>query len=341
MSMTKVIITGGAGFIGTNLALSAIDKAVAVVIFDNLSRKGSEMNLALLEKRGRKQVTTIKGDLRSPDDVGRLLAQHADADAIFHLGGQPAVTTSIADPRGDFDNNVLGTLHLLETARKVRFAGAILYASTNKVYGDLKSVAIVEQPTRYAYRDYPRGIPETLPLSFISPYGCSKGAADQYVLDYCTTYDLKTVVFRQSCIYGPNQFGIEDQGWVAWFTMASLFGLPINICGTGKQVRDVLFVTDLLDAYWRAVERIDQVRGAIQMSLLELLDHLERTFGKPIPYSFSAARRGDQQVYVSDTSLAERELGWRPAVSIADGVAQLVAWIMSHRPLFERAGLIA
>jgi CDP-paratose 2-epimerase len=346
--VTKVIITGGAGFIGTNLALSAIDRGFSVVIFDNLSRKGSDLNLQVTQKRGPGLVTMRRGDLRSQDDVNQLLAAHADATAIFHLGGQPAVTTSVADPRADFDSNVVGTLHLLEAARAAHFAGTIVYASTNKVYGDLESVAVVESSTRYAYRDYPHGIPESFPLNFVSPYGCSKGAADQYVLDYCATYNLNTVVFRQSCIYGPNQFGVEDQGWVAWFTIASLFGLPINICGTGKQVRDVLFVTDLLDAYWRAVAHIDRVRGkafnigggSIQMSLLELLRHLEKEFDTTLHYSSSPARRGDQRVYVSDTRLAERELGWKPRVSVEEGVRQLAEWTLRNRSLFQEAGLI-
>jgi CDP-paratose 2-epimerase len=346
--MSKVIITGGAGFIGTNLALSAIDKDMTVIIFDNLSRKGSDANRIVIEQRGRDRVTIIKGDLRAQDDVNRLLTVHADAAAIFHLGGQPAVTTSVSDPRTDFDSNVVGTLHLLEAARAARFSGAIVYASTNKVYGDMASVAVTESPTRYAFRDYPLGIPESFPLSFVSPYGCSKGAADPYVLDYCATYGLNTVVFRQSCIYGENQFGVEDQGWVAWFTIASLFGLPINICGTGKQVRDVLFVTDLIDAYWQAVARIDRVRGkafnigggSIQMSLLELLSHLEQALGKPIPYTRSPARRGDQRVYVSDTRFAERELGWAPTVPVAEGVQRLAAWTVRNRSLFQSAGLI-
>ena len=346
--MTKVIITGGAGFIGTNLALSAIDKGVPVVLFDNLSRKGSELNLELIQKRGHELVTMIKGDVRIQKDVDRLLASHADAAAIVHLAGQTAVTTSVADPRGDFDNNVVGTLQLLEAARLAGFSGAIIYASTNKVYGDLASVPVVESETRYAYRDHPHGISESFPLSFISPYGCSKGAADQYVLDYAATYGLKAVVFRQSCIYGPNQFGVEDQGWVAWFTIAGLFDVPLNICGNGKQVRDVLFVTDLVDAYWRAIAGIDRIRGkalnigggAFQMSLLELMGHLETEFGKRLRYQFSPARQGDQRVYVSDTRLAERELGWKAAISVEEGIRRLAEWILSNRSRFQQAGLV-
>jgi CDP-paratose 2-epimerase len=346
--MTKVIITGGAGFIGTNLALSAIDKGVSVVLFDNLSRKGSEVNLDLIQRRGRELVTMVRGDVRFQPDVDQLLSSHADATAIFHLAGQTAVTTSVADPRGDFDNNVVGTVQLLEAARVAGFSGALVYASTNKVYGDLASVPVVESDTRYAYRDHPHGISESFPLSFISPYGCSKGAADQYVLDYGATYGMKTVVFRQSCIYGPNQFGVEDQGWVAWFTIAGLFDIPLNICGNGKQVRDVLFVTDLVDAYWSAVAHIDRVRGkalnlgggSFQMSLLELIGHLESEFGKRLQLHFSPARPGDQRVYVSDTRLAERELGWKPTVSVTEGIRRLAEWILSNRSRFQQAGLV-
>ena len=232
-----------------------------------------------------------------------LLARHADADAVLHLAGQVAVTTSVADPRADFEINALGTFNVLEAVRTA--AGgrpAVLYSSTNKVYGNLEHVRVVERDGRYAYEDRPVGVDEAEPLDFHSPYGCSKGAGDQYVRDYARIYGLKTVVFRQSCIYGTRQFGIEDQGWIAWFCVAAMTGQPFTIFGDGKQIRDTLWVGDLVDAYERALERIDAVSGEVfnvgggpanTLSLHELVAMLERAFGRQLdpPLRRLAARR--------------------------------------------------
>jgi CDP-paratose 2-epimerase len=250
------------------------------------------------------------------------------------------------DPRSDFEHNALGTLNALEAARHVATNPMFLYASTNKVYGGMKEVAVVEQESGYAYRDFPLGIPETYPLDFHSPYGCSKGAGDQYVCDYARIYGLPTVVLRQSCIYGPRQMGVEDQGWVAWFIIAAVIGQPITIYGDGKQVRDVLFVDDLLDVYDAVVAQADVAAGQVynvgggpahMMSIWAGLGPiLEQLVGCPIPVSYDDWRPGDQRVYVSDIRKAERELGWRPSVGVEEGVQRLYEWVIANRHLFEQ-----
>lgn len=335
--MHKIIILGGAGFIGTNLGRSALGRGLEVVVFDNLSRKGTDINLRLLRECG--PVTFIQGDIRRREDVEALFRAHGDADAVFHLAGQVAVTTSIQDPRDDFDINLYGTLNVLEAMRQYQIQAPLLYASTNKVYGKMAQVEIIETQNAYAYRDYPHGINEDFPLDFYSPYGCSKGGADQYVLDYARIYGLNTVVMRQSCIYGYYQFGIEDQGWVAWFTIASLFDMPITLYGTGKQVRDVLFVDDLIAAYWLAVEQIDLTNGQafnvgggeFRLSLLALLAHLETAFNKKIKVGYGEPRQGDQKVFISDTRKAAQTFGWQPQISVEQGVGRLAEWAVANQ----------
>jgi CDP-paratose 2-epimerase len=348
MNPSKVIVLGGAGFIGTNVCLSALAKGAQVIIFDNLSRKGTGLNLRLIQERAPDQVTFIRGDIRSQTDVEGLFRQHPDADAVFHLAGQVAVTTSIKDPREDFEINLLGTLNLLEAMRLNQIPAPLLYASTNKVYGKMDGVEVVEGETRYEYRDYPQGISEAYPLDFHSPYGCSKGGADQYVLDYSRIYGIKAVVFRQSCIYGYYQFGIEDQGWVAWFTIASLFNLPITIYGDGKQVRDILFIDDLVNGYWSAIDHIATTNGnayniggsSFRLSLRELLAFLEQTLGRKIPVTYGEPRQGDQKVFIADSSKAKREFGWSPQINAEQGVRRLVEWVKTHRHLFVEAGIL-
>ena len=259
-----------------------------------------------------------------------------------------AVTTSVADPRADFEINALGTFNVLEAVRTA--AGgrpAVLYSSTNKVYGNLEHVRVVERDGRYAYEDRPYGVDETEPLDFHSPYGCSKGAGDQYVRDYARIYGLKTVTFRQSCIYGTRQFGIEDQGWIAWFCVAATLGQPFTIFGDGKQIRDTLWVGDLIDAYERALERIDAVRGEVfnigggpanTLSLRELVATLDRAFGRPLDPAFADWRPGDQRVFVADIRKAERALGWKPTVSTPVGVDRLLAWVRGNPGLFRASG---
>ncbi|HMO59447.1 MAG TPA: GDP-mannose 4,6-dehydratase [Roseiflexaceae bacterium] len=336
-----ILVTGGAGFIGSNLTRALLLRGHQVTIFDNLSRPGSERNLRWLHADfGSLQLVTA--DVR---DAAALVAAAADVDAIFHLAGQVAVTTSVHNPREDFEINALGTFNVLEAARAAATPPLVIYASTNKVYGGMEEIAIVEAATRYRYRDYPAGISEAQPIDFHSPYGCSKGAGDQYVRDYQRIYGLRTVVFRQSAIYGPRQFGVEDQGWAAHFIIAAQTGRPITIYGDGKQVRDMLYIDDLVRAYELALDQIDQCSGQIYnigggaANTLSIWAEFEPLIadlaGTPIaPAQFGPWRPGDQLVCILDTSRAEQDLGWRPQVSVGDGIARLWHWVAANRALF-------
>ncbi|HOT90930.1 MAG TPA: GDP-mannose 4,6-dehydratase [Anaerolineae bacterium] len=336
------LITGGAGFIGSNYAYRLLGRGERVTIYDNLSRRGTTANLTWLrETYGPHAFTLIQGDVR---DACLLTAAIRDADVVVHLASQVAVTTSVLNPREDFEINVTGTLNVLEAARLLGNHPIILFASTNKVYGGMEALIIEERETRYAYRDYPYGIPETYPLDFHSPYGCSKGAGDQYMRDYARIYGTRTVVFRQSCIYGPRQFGIEDQGWVAWFVIAAVLGRPITIYGDGKQVRDLLYIEDLLNAYDAAIANIDRVAGQIynvgggpanQLSVWqEFRPLLERLTGHEIPVKWSDWRPGDQRIFVADIRKAAEQLGWRPRVGVEEGITRLFHWVTANRTLF-------
>lgn len=343
----KIVVTGGAGFIGTNLAAAMASEDHKVTILDNLSRKGTKENAHWLTSN-HKNIKLAVGDIRQDQKIINEVV--ADADAIYHLAGQVAVTTSVEDPRADFESNALGTFNLLEAVRlEAKKNPILIYSSTNKVYGGMEEVEVVEHEGHYIYRDYPHGISETQLLDFHSPYGCSKGAADQYVRDYARIYGLRTVVFRQSCIYGPRQFGIEDQGWVAWFTIAALVGRPITVYGDGKQVRDVLYIDDLVRAFKMATEQIDQTSGKVYnigggidnaMSLLELLDFLKEYYDRPIEHSFGNWRPGDQPVYISDIGKAKNEFNWSPIIEVRAGVKKLVEWVKTNKQLFVRVGLI-
>jgi CDP-paratose 2-epimerase len=337
----KTLITGGAGFIGSNLTSKLVGAGHEVVVYDNLSRRGSEKNVAWLRRELGQDWTLLQADVR---DFESLRQAAAGADVIYHLASQVAVTTSVEDPRHDFEVNALGTFNVLEAARLSGRQPVVVYSSTNKVYGGMEDVAVVEGETDYRYRDYPHGVPESYPLDFHSPYGCSKGTGDQYVRDYARIYDLPTVVFRQSCIYGTRQFGVEDQGWVAWFAIAAVTGRPITIYGDGKQVRDVLWVDDLLDLYQAAVTQIDVAAGEaynvgggpenVLSVWSELGPMLERTLGRKIEVSYDTWRPGDQRIFVADVRKAERELGWRPQVGKAEGVRRLVEWVVASQALF-------
>ncbi len=338
----RYLVTGGAGFIGANYVHRLLNRGEEVTVYDNLSRHGSAANLAWLQaEHGADSFQLRVDDVRS---VAPLAEAARGVDVVVHLAAQVAVTTSVVDPRTDFEINALGTFNALEAARLSGGRPVFLYASTNKVYGGMEDVGVIEEATRYRYRDLPQGVPESQPLDFHSPYGCSKGAGDQYVRDYARIYDLPTVVLRQSCIYGPRQMGVEDQGWVAWFVIAALTGRPITIYGDGKQVRDVLFVDDLLDAYDAAVEHIDAVRGRVYnvgggapftMSVwAEFAPLLERALGRPVPAAAGDWRPGDQKVYVSDIRRAQRELDWQPRVGVEEGVERLVQWVTANRELF-------
>ena len=339
----RILITGGAGFIGCNAAARFKRGGHDVTVVDNLSRVGSDANARWLTDELGIPVTRL--DLREAEPIEAVVGR-LQPDVVLHCAGQVAVTTSVTNPRRDFEDNALGTLNMLEAVRKGATKAIVLYTSTNKVYGGMEDVGVVLRDGRYQYADLARGCDERRPLDFHSPYGCSKGAADQYVRDYGRIYGLRTVVFRQSCIYGYRQFGVEDQGWVAWFTIRAAFGAPVTIFGDGRQVRDVLFIDDLVDGFLAAIERIDVSAGRIynigggpqnQLSLLELVASLDALTGRKLKVSFADWRPGDQRVFVCDIAKAKAELGWSPKVGSADGIEQLYRWVDSNRALFRAA----
>lgn len=340
----KWIITGGAGFIGCHAAARFLGRKDRVVVVDNLSRRGAEANLNWLREQGLADDEFIQADIRDRAAMDDVLARHADADAVLHLAAQVAVTTSVTDPRNDFEINALGTFNVLDAVRtKAKGRPAVLYSSTNKVYGNLEHVQVVERGGRYEYEDRPDGVDEREPLDFHSPYGCSKGTGDQYVHDFARIYKIRTVAFRQSCIYGTRQFGIEDQGWVAWFCLAATRGQPFTIFGDGKQIRDALWIDDLIDVYESALDRIETVSGQVfnigggprnTISLLELVDMLSEHFGRRLDPPKAAWRPGDQRVFVADIRKAGRLLGWSPKVGTREGVKRLLNWIDDNRSLF-------
>lgn len=332
----KVLITGGAGFIGINAAHYFLGRRWNVTILDNLSRKGVSLNLKWLEKSYPGRFSFIKADIRRDQEVlNREVSNH---DVVIHLAAQVAVTTSVADPRTDFEINTLGTFNMLEAARKAKTPPIFLYSSTNKVYGDLEDLKIVEKKTRYVLTDFPHGVTERQQLDFHSPYGCSKGAADKYVRDYARIYGIPTVVFRQSCIYGPNQFGIEDQGWLAWFAIRAILEKPVIIYGNGKQVRDVLHVNDLVNLYECAIEKIDKTKGKAynigggndnSVSLIEYFDTIHQKHNLITVKTYSDIRQGDQKVFISDNAKAKADIDWYPRVSLSSGVPSLISWVKS------------
>ncbi len=334
-------ITGGAGFIGTNLANHYLGSKRQVTILDNFLRSGTEENIRWLQQRHGDRLTVVNGDVRRADR--RLLQLVENAEVVFHLAGQVAVTASVTNPRRDFEVNALGTFNVLEAVRLSSAKPIFVNSSTNKVYGKMADLELTESDSRYAYARLAEGVPETRPLDFYSPYGCSKGTGDQYVIDYARTYGLETIVFRQSCIYGPHQFGMEDQGWVAWFAIRAMQNLPVTIYGDGKQVRDVLYVDDLIAAYDAAIEGIAKTAGQAYnigggpkntLSLLELIRLLEQQFGRRLEHAFAETRPGDQAVYISDTRKAKADFAWEPRVSPAEGVAKLIEWMRQHERLF-------
>ncbi|MCZ2127643.1 MAG: SDR family NAD(P)-dependent oxidoreductase [Anaerolineales bacterium] len=340
MTHKHYLITGGAGFIGSNYVQRLLQRGERVTIYDNLSR--TQRNVEWLRKEfGADSFELIQGDVR---DAQKISAAAKNADVIAHLAGQVAVTTSVVNPRDDFESNALGTFNVLEAARLSGKNPIVMYASTNKVYGGMEEVELYEEPTRWRYKDLTGGCPETQPLDFHSPYGCSKGTGDQYVRDYARIYDLPTVVFRQSCIYGPRQFGIEDQGWVAWFIIAATMNRPLTIFGDGKQVRDILHVGDLIQAYDLAIEKIDLARGRVYnlgggpdnvMSIwAEFGPKLEAMLGRKIEIGRGDWRPGDQKVFYADVSKAQRELGWSPQIGVDAGVRMLFDWVQEHQALF-------
>jgi CDP-paratose 2-epimerase len=332
-----VLITGGAGFIGANLAADLADRGHAVRVLDNLSRRGVERNLWWLRARHGDRIDARIADVRDRDAV--QAAVHGAA-AVFHFAGQTAVTTSLVDPSSDFAVNAGGTLELLEALRALPEPPPLVFTSTNKVYGCLPDLPLRLDGARWRPADdelAARGIDERRALEFRTPYGCSKGAADQYVLDYAHSFGIPAVVFRMSCIYGPHQLGTEDQGWLAHFLIRAIAGAPITIYGDGRQVRDVLFVDDLVDAFVRAWTRIDEVRGRAfnigggpgsTLSLAELLDMIEQLRGQRPAIGFEPWREGDQRYYVSDTRAFSAATGWQPRVGPRAGVEALHGWLL-------------
>ncbi|MCU1675095.1 MAG: NAD-dependent epimerase/dehydratase [Frankiales bacterium] len=343
--MRTTLVTGGAGFIGTNMADRLLSQGERVVVLDDLSRIGVENNLSWLRATHPDRLQVEVGDVQDAAVVRRALQ---GVDQVFHFAAQVAVTTSVTDPVADYGVNLGGTVTLLEELRRLDDAPPLLFTSTNKVYGKCKGIEVVERGDRYepsdeAVRTY--GIGEDQPLQFASPYGCSKGGADQYVLDYADTYGMPTVVFRMSCIYGPHQCGNEDQGWVAHFLMQALDGNPITLYGDGRQVRDVLFVDDLLDAMQTAMDRVDELSGSAfnmgggpdsTVSLLQLLDMIGDLGARP-DVEFGPWRVGDQRYYVSDTRRFSDATGWAPKIAPEQGVALLHEWLTSSRLAASRA----
>jgi CDP-paratose 2-epimerase len=340
------LITGGAGFIGTNLADRLLMEGRRVLILDNLSRAGVRENLRWLEEQHPRLLEVEIADVR---DAGAVYRAVERAACVFHLAAQVAVTTSLQDPLHDFEVNARGTLNVLEALRRCGTSAPLLVTSTNKVYGDLADIELQKLERRYVptRRDIQaNGIAETRPLDFHSPYGCSKGAADQYVLDYCRSFGLPAVVFRMSCIYGPHQFGNEDQGWLAHFLIRARARQTLDIFGDGCQVRDVLYVQDLVNALLAASEQCEELTGcafnigggpANTLSLLELLTLMKDQLGLQVPTHFGAWRKGDQRYYVSDTRRFETATGWSPQVSAAEGVEKLRGWLDEFMPpVFER-----
>ncbi len=336
------LITGGCGFIGSNLVTRLIERGEKISIYDNLSRAGSRKNLEWLRtKYGDNSVNLIIGDVR---DGTKIQEAAKESDVIVHLAAQVAVTTSVTHPREDFEINANGTFNVLEAARLSGRKPIFIYASTNKVYGGMEDVEIVEEENHYRYAAYPRGISEERPIDFHSPYGCSKGCGDQYVHDYSRIYDIPSVVFRQSCIYGTRQFGVEDQGWVAWFIIAAVTGRPIKVYGDGKQVRDILYVDDLINAYDIAISQPKLCAGQIfnigggpenTISIYkEFFPILEKLLGKKIKVSWGDWRPGDQKVYISDVQKAGKIMKWKPGVGVAQGISRLFDWVKINAKYF-------
>lgn len=335
----KILINGGCGFLGSNLASYAIEKGYDLTVFDNMSRLGSDKNREWLNSLG--NYNYIHGDTRVKNDVEQVIRE-GQFDVIFHLAGQVTMTKSISDPYRDFQTNALGALNVLEAIRKYSPQTAIFFSSTNKVYGDLEQYSYTETDTRYICDQFPNGFDESVPLDFRSPYGCSKGCADQYMLDYSRIFGVKSVVFRHSSMYGSRQFATYDQGWVGWFVAKAIEKYqnpncePFTISGNGKQVRDLLEAEDMVRLYFTAYEHIDDIYGQAfniggtmsnALSLLELFSMLEEILGIKMDYVEIPPRQSDQKVFVADISKINRLIGWKPEVSALQGVSKMIEWV--------------
>ena len=335
----KLLINGGCGFLGSNLASYAIENGYKVTVFDNMSRLGSDRNRVWLNSLGK--FSFIHGDTRNKNDVENVIRQ-GQFDAIFHLAGQVTMTKSITDPYKDFEINALGAMNVLDSIRKYSPNTSIIFSSTNKVYGDLENYTYEETPTRYICKEYPDGFDESVPLDFRSPYGCSKGCADQYMLDYSRIYGVKSVVFRHSSMYGSRQFATYDQGWVGWFVAKAIEKYqnqkcePFTISGNGKQVRDLLQAQDMITLYFETLNHIDDVYGQAYnigggkeqaLSLLELFAMLEEILRIKMEYKHLPPRQSDQKVFIADIAKIRNRIGWEPKVTALEGVTKMVDWV--------------
>ena len=335
----KLLINGGCGFLGSNLASYAIEQGYDVTIFDNMSRLGSDRNREWLRSLG--PFTFIHGDTRNKNDVEEVIKK-GQFDAIYHLAGQVTMTKSIADPYKDFETNAVGTVNVLDSIRKYSPQTAIIFSSTNKVYGDLEQYTYEETETRYVCKEFPNGFDESVPLDFRSPYGCSKGCADQYMLDFARVYGIRSIVFRHSSMYGSRQFATYDQGWVGWFVAKAIEKYqnpdcePFTISGNGKQVRDLLQAQDMIRLYFRALDHVNDICGqayniggtmAQSLSLLELFAMLEEILGIKMEYIQLPPRQSDQKVFVADIAKIRDKIGWEPKVSALEGVTKMVDWV--------------
>ena len=335
----KMLITGGCGFVGSNLAAHATEQGYDLFIVDNLYRESSYSNLMWLRNNGTLKFEHI--DIRNSYDVNRIV-QYFQPDVVFHLAGQVAMTTSLANPRMDFDVNAMGTLNLLEAVRTHSPDSIVIYSSTNKVYGDFKLLEFQEADTRYVCKEYPNGFDESMPLDFHTPYGCSKGAADQYLQDYYRIFGIKTVVFRHSTMYGGRQYATYDQGWVGWFCQKAveikngILREPFTISGTGKQVRDVLHADDIISLYFKTVKYIKRAKGEVfnigggmenSLSLLELFELLERELNIKMSFEKLSWRTSDQKVFVADLTKVKTIIGWEPKISTHQGLKKMLEWI--------------
>jgi len=335
----KYLITGGCGFLGSNIASEVIKNGHDLVVFDSLYRLGSNSNLDWLRAQG--EFEFIHGDIRNTNDVERMITIHKP-DIIYHLAGQVAMTTSISNPRMDFEINVGGSFNLLNSVRMYSPDSTIIYSSTNKVYGDLEQFSYRETSSRYECIEKPNGFDEDVNLEFHSPYGTSKGSADQYMLDFHRIYGLKTVVFRHSSMYGGRQFATYDQGWLGWFTLKALeikeniLKEPFTISGNGKQVRDLLYASDTVSLYLKAAKNIDRIQGNVfnigggvenSSSLLELFETLESELDIQMKYTKLPPRESDQRVFIADISKVKKMIDWKPEVSKLEGIRAMVNWV--------------
>ncbi|TDQ09959.1 GDP-mannose 4,6-dehydratase [Pedobacter metabolipauper] len=335
----RYLITGGCGFLGSNLGAKILKDGDELFVFDNLYRTGTEQNLEWLKSLGKFKF--YHSDIRAYNDV-EYAVKDARPDVVFHLAGQVAMTTSVDNPRFDFEVNVMGGNNVLEAVRKYAPAAIVTYSSTNKVYGDLEWIDYLETDTRFIAKGYENGFDEKVPLNFQSPYGCSKGATDQYMLDYAKMFDLNTIVFRHSSIFGGRQYATSDQGWIGWFvkqaldTKSGVLKEPFTISGTGKQVRDVLFADDLISCYFSAVKSIEKTKGKAfnigggvsnSLSLIELFRSLENTLGVEMNYNRLPVRQSDQRVFIADINKAKEVFNWSPLITSDAGLKKMIEWV--------------